>query len=97
MSEKKTVFYSEYGAIGDGVTDDHAAILAAHVDANEKGYEVKADEGKTYYIPPHTETIPIMTNVDWTGASFIIDDRDIFPKTRDLTLISRSFILATIA
>ena len=45
MSEKKTVFYSEYGAIGDGVTDDHAAILAAHVDANEKGYEVKADEG----------------------------------------------------
>ena len=54
MSEKKTVFYSEYGAIGDGVTDDHAAILAAHVDANEKGYEVKADEGKTYYIPPHT-------------------------------------------
>ena len=77
MSEKKTVFYSEYGAIGDGVTDDHAAILAAHVDANEKGYEVKADEGKTYYIPPHTETIPIMTNVDWTGASFIIDDREI--------------------
>ena len=50
MSEKKTVFYSEYGAIGDGVNDDHAAILAAHKAANEKGYEVKADEGKTYYI-----------------------------------------------
>ena len=61
MSEKKIVFYSEYGAVGDGITDDHAAILAAHIDANENGYEVKADEGKTYYIPPHTETIPVMT------------------------------------
>ena len=77
MSEKKRVFYSEYGAIGDGVADDHAAILAAHIDANEKGYEVAADEGKTYYISPHTETIPVMTNVDWTGAKFIIDDREI--------------------
>ena len=77
MSEKKRVFYSEYGAIGDGVTDDHGAILAAHIDANEKGYDVAADVGKTYYIPPHTETIPIKTSVDWTGAKFIIDDRDI--------------------
>ena len=77
MSDKKIVFYSEYGAIGDGVTDDHAAILAAHTDANEKGYEVHADEGKTYYIPPHAETIPVMTSVDWTGAKFIIDDREI--------------------
>ena len=77
MSEKKIVFYSEYGAVGDGVTDDHAAILAAHTDSNEKGYEVHADEGKTYYIPPHVETIPIKTSTVWTGAKFIIDDREI--------------------
>lgn len=77
MAEKRIVYYSEYGAIGDGICDDHGAILAAHKDANEKGYEVHADEGKTYYIPPHDETIPIMTNTDWTGADFIIDDREI--------------------
>ena len=75
--DKKIVYYSEYGAKGDGVTDDHAAILAAHIDANEKGYEVHADEGATYYIPPHTETIPIKTNTVWTGANFTIDDREI--------------------
>lgn len=74
---KKCVYYSEYGAVGDGITDDHAAILRAHTDANENGYTVKADEGKTYYIPPHDTTIPILTSVDWTGAKFIIDDRDI--------------------
>lgn len=75
--KKRIVYYSEYGAIGDGITDDHEAILKAHIDANKNGYKVYADEGMTYYIPPHDVTIPIMTDTDWSGAKFIIDDREI--------------------
>ena len=34
MSEKKIVYYSEFGAIGDGKADDLKAIIAAHAAAN---------------------------------------------------------------
>ena len=68
------VTYSEFGAKGDGVTDDFPAIVKAHAYANEHNMEVRGDAGATYYIGRHTDTAEIQTNVDWTGASFIIDD-----------------------
>lgn len=79
MSEKQknAIYYSDFGAKGDGVTDDYLAIVAAHEAANAKGAKVFADEGATYYILPHKESAVINTDTDWTGAKFIIDDREI--------------------
>ena len=79
MSEKKFATYEEFGAVGDGVTNDFPAIFAAHNYANEKGLTVKAAAGKTYYISDtringEVKCAVIKTNVIWTGAEFIIDE-----------------------
>ena len=73
------VHYLDFGAVGDGVTDDFDAIKTAHDFANEYGLPVIAcygmqDAGLTFHLGARAETIKIMTDVDWTGASFIIDD-----------------------
>lgn len=70
-----TVSYSEFGAVGDGKTDDMAAIAATHAFANTFNVGVRADAGATYYIGSWEETATVKTNTDWTGASFILDDR----------------------
>ena len=75
--EQRTVHYKDFGAVGDGYTDDMAAIIKAHEYANSVGAEVKADEGATYYIGASEEYAVIKTSVDWTGATFIIDDSKI--------------------
>ncbi len=79
---QKYVTYEEFGAVGDGVTDDFAAIYAAHEYANANRLTVKADDTKIYYIHDNridgaVKTIPIMTSVFWGKARFIIDDTDI--------------------
>lgn len=71
---KDVIYYSEYGAVGDGVTDDLAAIVRAHAAANEAGLPVRADYGATYYIGGSDQTAIIQTNTDWSNAGFIIDD-----------------------
>ena len=50
MSDKKYVTYEEFGAKGDGVTDDFAALFAAHKYANENGLDVRANDDAHYYI-----------------------------------------------
>lgn len=75
MSDKKYVSYEEFGAVGDGVTDDFDAIEAAHRYANEHGLKVKTKSDATYYVGEKlTREIPIEQDVDFNGASFIIDD-----------------------
>ena len=79
MSDKKYVTYEEFGAVGDGVTEDYAAIVKAHDYANEKGLPVKARNGAQYYIcDPRVDgenrTATIKTDVEWGDAKFIIDD-----------------------
>lgn len=76
----RDIFYSDFGAKGDGVTDDVEAIRAAHVHANKTGQTVCADEGATYYIGPMTNAITVRTDVNWKDAEFIIDDRFINPE-----------------
>ena len=82
MSDKKYVTYEEFGAVGDGVTDDYAAICKAHDYANEAGLPVKANDNATYYIlnpiiDGAMRSAIIKTDVDWGGAKFIIDDSEI--------------------
>ncbi len=75
----RDIYYSSYGAVGDGVTDDSEALRAAHSFANTHGHTVCADDDATYYIGPMTSHITIRTNVNWGNAKFIIDDRFIAP------------------
>ena len=76
--------YEMFGAKGDGRTNDYEAIYRTHVAANKCGQKVVATAGKTYYLEsPVVDgkpvSIPVMTNTDWQGAKFIIDDRKIAP------------------
>lgn len=69
--------YEDYGAIGDGKTDDSEAIRAAHDAANSCGLPVEGKAGATYYIGALDKTIVIKTDTDWNGAEFIFDDHQI--------------------
>ena len=84
MELKKTVCYEDFGAVGDGMTDDFDAISAAHEYANENGLDVVLCGDRSYYIGStainETENKPsvkIKTNVDFGKSKFIIDDSKI--------------------
>ena len=70
---KNYVTYEEFGVVCDGTHDDGVEIKAAHEYANNNNLKVIAT-GKTYYIK-ETVDIPVMTDTDFNGATFIIDDR----------------------
>lgn len=83
------IYYSEYGAVGDGAADDFDAIIKAHEAANETGAEVRADAGAVYYIGgAGDKTAQIQTDTDWSGAKFIIDDTKVPPRNRHIFNIS---------
>ncbi len=84
------VRYSDFGAKGDGKTDDMDAIAAAHAVANQHGLPVKAGEGATYYISGKNRTAVIRTNTDFGTAAFIIDDTDVESRTAHVFLVSSS-------
>ena len=46
------ITYEEFGAKGDGKTDDLEAIRGAHAEANKGGQTVIGTKGKTYYVGP---------------------------------------------
>lgn len=71
------VHYSDFGAKGDGKTDDIDAIAATHAFANKHGLMVKADEGFTYYISGKERTAIIQTDTDFGTAAFLIDDTEV--------------------
>ena len=72
------VYYEDFGAVGDGTTCDYEAIYNAHVFANAGGQKVlsKLGEQAKYYISAEkfVKTIPVKTNVDFCGATFIVND-----------------------
>jgi hypothetical protein len=84
------VSYRDFGAVGDGKTDDIDAIAATHAFANQKGLPVKADEGATYYIGGKNRTAVIRTNTDFGKALFIIDDADVQNRNSNVFLVSSS-------
>jgi len=82
------VRYSDFGAAGDGKTDDTDAIAAAHAFANKEGLPVKADDGATYYISGKNRTAVIRTDTDFGKASLIIDDTDVQNRNANVFLVS---------
>ncbi|WP_421798234.1 hypothetical protein [Haliscomenobacter sp.] len=68
------VRYSDFGAKGDGKTDDIDAIAVTHAFANQQNLMVKADQGATYFIGGKERTAIIQTDTDFGTAAFIIDD-----------------------
>ena len=82
------VKYSEFGARGDGKSDDIEAIAATHAFANQYALPVKADEGFTYYISGKNQTAVIQTNTDFGTAAFIIDDTDVKGRNSHVFLVS---------
>ena len=84
------VHYSDFGAKGDGKTDDIDAIAAAHGFANQHGLLVKADEGATYYIGGKERTAVIRTDTDFGTAAFIIDDTEVQNRNASIFMVSSS-------
>ncbi len=80
--------YSEFGARGDGKTDDIAAIAATHAFANQHGLPVKADEEATYYIGGKDLTAVIRTDTDFGTAAFIIDDTNVENRNAHVFIVS---------
>ena len=71
------VTYEQFGAKGDGRTDDRAAIIAAHDAANKSGSPVRARDGAVYYVKSEEGTAVVKTDVDFGTAKFIIDDTEV--------------------
>lgn len=71
------VKYEDFGAKGDGKTDDLEAIVKTHEYANANNLSVFADECATYYIGGKAKTAVIKTDTDWSTARFIIDDTNV--------------------
>ncbi len=86
--EQEVVRYREFGAKGDGKTDDIDAIVRAHAFANEHGHPVKADDDATYYISGKNRTAVIQTDTDFGTAAFIIDDTDVQDHRAHVFLVS---------
>ncbi len=82
------VRYSDFGAKGDGKTDDMDAIAAAHAFANQNGLSVKADEGATYFISGKDRTAVIQTDTDFGTAAFIIDDTNVENRNAHVFMVS---------
>ena len=49
-AETNLVTYEAFGAVGDGVADDLAAICAAHAHANRHGLPVRSNPKATYQL-----------------------------------------------
>ena len=81
------ITYEDFGAKGDGETNDFESILSAHNYANLCGQTVIGNKDATYYISAtRGVAIPIKTNVDWSGAKFIIDDTTASKTDRDVNI-----------
>ena len=82
------VVYSDFGAVGDGQTDDLEALVATHAFANTHKLPVKADDQARYYIGGQDRTAEIRTDTDFGNAFFIIDDRQVENRNSSVFRVS---------
>lgn len=78
------VCYEDFGAKGDGLTDDVPSLVKAHEHANAHGLPVRAKDGATYRIGKTLRTIVIETNTDFGKARFVIDDSELQKAPADV-------------
>ncbi len=79
----RNIYYADFGAKGDGFTDDFAAIKACHDYANLYGHVANSDgASKVYYIGKGNgnKSIIVQTDTNWHGCKFIFDDSEIAPN-----------------
>jgi hypothetical protein len=81
------VRYSDFGAKGDGKTDDIDAIAATHAFANKYSFPAKADDGFTYFISGKNRTATVHTNTDFGKAAFVIDDTNVENRDAQVFII----------
>ncbi|RMG73084.1 MAG: hypothetical protein D6722_04205 [Bacteroidetes bacterium] len=81
------VSYRDFGAVGDGQTDDMDAIAAAHAYANAQDLPVVADPGATYYLGGSARTAVIQTDTDWGEATLLIDDRAVTDRMAPIFVV----------
>ncbi|WP_304067027.1 hypothetical protein [Pedobacter glucosidilyticus] len=91
IKSKAFVSYSDFGAVGDGKTDDIDAIAATHAFANQYQIPVKVDGKSKYYISGKGRTAYIQTNTNFGDASFIIDDTQVQNRNLPVFMISSTF------
>ncbi len=84
------VRYSDFGARGNGKTDDIDAIAATHAFANHHGLPVKADKGVKYFIGGKERVAVIQTDTDFGAAAFIIDDTNVENRNAPVFLVNTS-------
>lgn len=84
---------SDFGAVGDGVTDDTEAIRDCISYANEHGLEVKFTNGKKYKV---NQTTPIVAHcsIDFNGATIILSGGSINPFIKIEPLEVNSYTLS---
>jgi len=87
---KGWVSYKDFGAKGNGRTDDIDAIAGAHAFANQEGLKVKADDGATFFIGRKERTAIIRTDTDFGTAAFIIDDTDVENNKASVFMVTSS-------
>ncbi len=78
------VSYEDFGASGDGVSDDLPAICRAHEHANSHGLSVRSKPGATYHLGAQALTAKIATDTDWNTSRFTIDDTQVADHTLPL-------------
>ncbi|MHA4736906.1 hypothetical protein [Dyadobacter sp. MSC1_007] len=94
------VHYNDFGAKGDGKTDDIDAIAATHAFANLHGLLVKANDGATYYIGGKERTAVIQTDTDFGKSAFMIDDTEVQNRNASVFMVGsglKSFKLEKIS
>ena len=84
----RNIYYKDFGAVGDGQTEDFFAIKACHDYANKWGHTVNADcPLKNYYIGNYLDykgkptSIVVQTDTNWHGCTFTFDDTVVLPNS----------------